>query len=190
MVRELCSPGLPVGGVAPEVVYSTEGLPGEDGSIGGAAALDLGVFTTFRPGSGGGGGPNNRVNCTRDFAQGGGGGGGGGALRVTSSTRIVVGSSGRALANGGASGPDAGAGSGGVVYLAAPEVRVAAGAVVQAVGGAPPATISTGLGRIRLSVDPARCALDGAFNPPLADGCNPTPDEGVWGHTFLAPWPR
>jgi hypothetical protein len=190
VVRELCSPGLPVGGVAPEVVYSTEGLPGEDGSIGGAAALDLGVFTTFRPGSGGGGGPNNRVNCTRDFAQGGGGGGGGGALRVTSSTRIVVGSSGRALANGGASGPDAGAGSGGVVYLAAPEVRVAAGAVVQAVGGAPPATISTGLGRIRLSVDPARCALDGAFNPPLADGCNPTPDEGVWGHTFLAPWPR
>jgi hypothetical protein len=42
-----------------------------------------------------------------------------------------------------------------------------------------------GLGRIRLSVDPAACTLAGSFNPPLASGCSatvpPTPGRAYVG---------
>ncbi len=154
------------------------GIPGGGASIGRAAAGDLGVFTTFGPGSGGGGGP------------GGGGGGGGGALRITSATVLMIRSTGRVRANGGAGGRNAGPGSGGVVYLAAPEVSVMTGAVVEAVAGGVATSPVTGLGRIRLSVNPAWCSLSGAFNPPLRAGCSPSPDGGIAGFTYVAPWPR
>ena len=159
---------------------------GGGGSIGRAAAMDLRVAMTFQPGSGGGGGVPDRC----DQAPGGGGGGGGGALRVVSATRVTLGPTGRLIADGGTGGRNAGAGSGGVIYLMAPAVSVAPGAVVEAVARGVPTTPITGLGRIRLSVDRSRCTLAGSFNPPLVDGCRPTPDEGVAGHTFIAPWPR
>lgn len=167
--------------------YTREGVPGGGGSIGRSAVVDLPVFTSFQSGSGGGGGGSDPARCSNN--PGGGGGGGGGALRVTSTSRVVVAATGRLLANGGAGAPNAGSGSGGVVYLVAPELRVEAGSVVEAIANGVPATPVTGLGRIRLSVDPSRCTLAGTFNPPLADRCSPTPDGGLAGRTFIAPWP-
>ncbi len=174
----------PGGRSSPE--YFTTAILAGSGSIGRAAATDLAVMHTFGTGSGGGGAGS--VGCTR--TPGAGGGGGGGALRVASSARIRVGATGRLLANGGRGGTDAGSGSGGVIYLAAPEVRVSAGAVVEAVARGVPEAPVTGIGRIRLSVDPSRCTLDGRFNPPLAEGCRLTPDGGVVGRAFVASWPR
>ncbi len=155
------------------------GTGGGGGSIGRDAAADLAVTSTFRPGSGGGGGGLGPW-------PGGGGGGGGGALRLSSTTRIVI--TGRVLANGGNGGTAGreggagGAGSGGLIYLAAPAIQTsgelsAAGgdgglsgglAARNAAGG------DGGLGRIRLSVDPSRCALGGIIVPALASDCSPT----------------
>jgi hypothetical protein len=47
-----------------------------------------------------------------------------------------------------------------------------------------------GLGRIRLSVDSARCALAGAFNPPLVTGCTVTPAPGVVGRAYVTAYPN
>jgi hypothetical protein len=174
-------------GFGAPLVYFTNGVPAGGGSIGRAAAADLGVFTTFHPGSGGGGGGSSFISSTWRDTPGGGGGGGGGALRIASATRISVSATGRVRANGGAGGRNAAAGSGGVVYLAAPSIHVAPGAIVEAIArDAPP---NTGLGRIRLSVDPTRCALAGSFNPPLRDGCAPTAG-GVPGFSYIGAWPR
>ena len=82
-----------------------QGSAGAGGSIGRTAAQDLGLRTTFRPGSGGGGAALywNLGNRPQGWA-GGGGGGGGGALRLASPTSIVVTRTGRVLAVGGAGG--------------------------------------------------------------------------------------
>ena len=182
---------------------------GGGGSIGAAAAAALAVATSFLPGSGGGGG-----SADYSFRPGAGGtsggGGGGGALRISSTTSITV--SGSLLADGGAGGnafvgsgmadgcdPQPGAagggGSGGVIFLRAPQITTTSTARVSAVGGlgrlaSPYATGGRsgagGLGRIRLSVPMAACALGGTFAPPLASGCSPS---SAAGSTFVAPYP-
>lgn len=186
---------------------------GGGGSIGSDAASDLAIDRTFYPGSGGGGGSGDYLNRPA-FGGTSGGGGGGGALRVWSDTRITVG--GRLLANGGEGGdayigtnaaagcdPQPGAagggGSGGVVILRAPTLTVAVRAEVSAVGGAGGAGSlyatgggggAGGMGRIRLSVDSARCRLDGRFAPALTAGCSPSVGSGVPGRAFVAAYPR
>lgn len=176
-------------GERPQANVYTYGVPAGGGSIGRAAALDLGVFTTFRPGSGGGGGAVNLTTCGPEV-PGGGGGGGGGALRVVSDTRIAIGASGSVRANGGRGGRNAGAGSGGVIYLSTPALTTARGAVVEATAGGAATAPVTGLGRVRLSVDPSRCVLAGTFNPPLRDGCSPTSNGGTPGYAYVSSWPR
>jgi len=186
---------------------------GGGGSIGMAAASDLAIDRTFYPGSGGGGGSGDYLNRPA-FGGTSGGGGGGGALRVWSDTRITV--NGRLLANGGEGGdayigtnraagcdPQPGAagggGSGGVVFLRAPTLTVTARAQVSAAGGAGGAGSlyatggaggTGGPGRIRLSVDPARCRLDGRFAPAVTSGCTPSVGSGVAGRAFVAAYPR
>lgn len=157
------------------------GSTASSGSIGLEAFEDLAVNRVFAPGSRGGSfsgslsGEYFSGEC-RAYS----GGGGGGALRVASPTRILVGASGRLLASGGARSSGA-AGSGGVVVVHAPEVRVPAGAVLDASGGTP--------GRLRVAVDPARCELAGTLRPPLVDGCTPTPPERAVARAFVTRWP-
>lgn len=185
--------------------YSPSGPQGQGaggGAIGPRARTDLAVRKTFRPGSGGGGG--DAANTGNANGGGGGGGGGGGALRVASAVSITLGPSGRLLANGGAGGNGAdgcggagGGGSGGVVYLHAPALTIAGD--VEARGGAggrggvEPITSAVcggnggrgGLGRIRLSVDPTRCALAGDFDPPLQSGCDESSESGAPGFVYV-----
>ena len=177
-----------------------EGVPqscvggGGGGSIGVNAANDLGVFNTFQTGSGGGGGSADYLNRPSRSGTSG-GGGGGGALRLATNSSLTI--NGQLLVNGG-QGADAfygtdmnsgcdpqpgaagGGGSGGVIYLSAPNIAVGKAAVISAVGGdggraSPYATGGSGgtggTGRIRLSVNPSFCSLAGYFNPPLAAGC-------------------
>ena len=190
-----CSPGLGCSR------FACSGSPAGGGSIGARALHDLAVASTFEPGSGGGGGTLLAVS---EFAvsSGGGGGGGGGALRIASRTGIFVGPTGALLAEGGdgqlwdddpnpvgAIHPG-GAGSGGVIYLAAPKLDVQPGARVSALGGSGGLDSTTGgLGRIRLSVDPEQCRLDGSFQPPLVDRCHPTPPPGVRCGVYVGAWP-
>ena len=150
---------------------------GGGGSIGARAAGDLVLAdpATFRAGSGGGGGGTPGTACSEAVGAGG-GGGGGGALRLASPTRIVV--RGSVFARGGdggdgAGGSAGGGGSGGVVHLSAPAIEVTSGTVavtggrgggVTCIGG------HGGLGRVRLSVLPARCRLTGTWDPPLPSG--------------------
>ena len=166
------------------------------GSIGPRALRDMAVSTTFEAGSGGGAtlcaGPAYRSSCGPSC----GGGGGGGALRLASAVSITLGAAAAIRADGGESRDPfvyaetswsgevqgAGAGSGGVVYLAAPALDVAPGALVSAVGG------FRGLGRIRVSVDPARCHVAGAFLPPITPDCRPTPPD-VRCQTYVNTWP-
>ena len=182
---------------------------GGGGSIGCDAAADLAMSSTFRPGSGGGGGGNGGdANGEARSGGGGGGGGGGGALRITSPTRIVVGTSGAILARGGAggfggysaddcvddSGGGGGGGSGGALWLQAPNITVPASGVLSAAGGGggnAGATSSAGpggtggLGRIRLSFDPAQSSLNGAnVVPPLPAGANAA------AKTFVVTYPQ
>jgi hypothetical protein len=201
----------PCDALRPRVVMAWVG-GGGGGSIGSAAARDLRVLNTFHPGSGGGGGS---ADYNERPGPGGtsGGGGGGGAVRLWSATSITV--SGQVLADGGAGGaafvgaprdarcdPQPGAagggGSGGVIVLRAPSVTTLASARVSAQGGAggaasPHATGGAGgaggPGRIRVSVERARCALAGTFLPALESGCALTVGEGVPGRVFLGPWP-
>jgi hypothetical protein len=186
---------------------------GGGGSIGTDAASDLAIDRTFYPGSGGGGGSGDYLNRPA-FGGTSGGGGGGGALRIWSDTRITI--NGQLLANGGEGGdayigtnraagcdPQPGAagggGSGGVVFLRAPTLTVTSSAQVSAVGGLGGASSlyatggaggAGGPGRIRLSVDPARCRLDGRFTPSLTGGCSPSVGTGVAGQAFVAAYPR
>lgn len=162
---------------------------GGGGSIGRSAIDDLAVETTFYPGSGGGGGAGRSAAPNlppADLIVGGaGGGGGGGGLRISSPVSINVSASAVLRVNGGAGGATSGlpaggggGGSGGVIYLAAPEMAVAG--TVSAAGGAgggPSAPGGVGgLGRIRISAYETRCAISGAFTPPLpSGGCVPTP---------------
>jgi hypothetical protein len=183
---------------------------GGGGSIGPAAAMDLGVFKTFQTGSGGGGGSADYLNRPV-FGGTSGGGGGGGALRLASSSSITI--NGRLLANGGpggdaniGNGSDAGCdpqpgaagggGSGGVIYLAASAISVGSGAVISATGGAGGlgSVFATGgaggdggLGRIRLSVSQSTCKLSGSFNPPLVNGCRSTEQVGA---TYVGVYPN
>lgn len=182
---------------------------GGGGSIGLGAMNDLAVRVHFRGGSGGGGGGAARGI---DRASSGGGGGGGGALRITSPVSITVSSSGSLLAHGGDGGrcyhPETavalgggGGGSGGVVYLASPMLAVQ-GRISVAGGAASGATAGTccvgggrgGLGRIRLSVNPATCQITrepGRVIPPLpAADCVLSPEGGVPGEVFVARWPE
>lgn len=157
------------------------GFTASSGSIGLEAFEDLAVNRVFAPGSRGGAfsgsfsGDYYPGEC-RAYS----GGGGGGALRVATPARILVGASGRLLVSGGARG-GGGAGSGGALVLHAPEVRVPAGATLDASGGTP--------GRLRVAVDPARCELAGTLRPPLVDGCTPTPPERAVAHAFVTRWP-
>ena len=183
---------------------------GGGGSIGAAAAADLGVFNTFQTGSGGGGGSADYLNRPV-YGGTSGGGGGGGALRLTSASTITV--NGQILANGGPGGdayigngfiancdPQPGAagggGSGGVIYLAAPTIAVAASATISATGGVGGlgsefatggAGGSGGPGRIRLSVTPNSCKLNGSFNPPLGAGCTEINKVGA---TYVGAYPN
>ncbi len=183
---------------------------GGGGSIGVAAARDLGVFTTFQTGSGGGGGSADYLNRPV-YGGTSGGGGGGGALRLTTASTITV--NGQLLANGGPGGdagvgnglnancdPQPGAagggGSGGVIYLSAPAITVSAGATISAIGGfggygsefaTGGSGGSGGPGRIRLSVTPAFCTLSGSFNPPIAAGCTATSQTGA---TYVGVYPN
>jgi len=183
---------------------------GGGGSIGNEAVLDLGVFSTFRTGSGGGGGSADFLERPSRSGTSG-GGGGGGALRLVSNEAITI--NGYLLANGGAGGdaftgtgfestcdPQPGAagggGSGGLIYLVAPSLIVSEDAVISAVGGrggqaSPFATGGAGgpggLGRIRLSVAPTACRLAGYFNPPLSAGCNVTNQLGA---TYIGVFPN
>ncbi len=185
---------------------------GGGGSIGALAANDLAVTSTFYPGSGGGGGSADFLNRPA-FGGTSGGGGGGGALRVWSATSIVV--NGRVLADGGEGGdanigtgrnagcdPQPGAagggGSGGVIFLRAPSLTVGPRGRVSAAGG--PGGFGSlyasggaggrgGLGRIRLSANPAMCQLQGQFVPSLVSGCAPTPGAGSPGRAYVAAFP-
>jgi len=162
---------------------------GGGGSVGAAAAGDLRVTeATFRPGSAGGGGGGNFNACGGLCRpqQGMGGGGGGGALRIASSRSITLAPASVVRVTGGAGGTTTaaiggcpgGSGSGGVVYLSAPEVRCDR-CVLHAAGG--PAVSSGyaganggagGMGRIRMSVVPSRCAIGATTAPPMpAGGC-------------------
>lgn len=155
------------------------GATADSGTIGVEAFEDLAVNRVFTPGSRGGtfSGPTARDRCTSSS-----GGGGGGALRVVSAARVELGATGRLLARGGASGGSgSGGGSGGVVAVYAPEVRVPAGATLDASGTTP--------GRVRVSVDPSRCDLAGTVLPALVNGCNPTPPERAPAHAFVSRWP-
>ena len=184
---------------------------GGGGSIGTLAVKDLGVFTTFRTGSSGGGGSADYLNRPV-FGGTSGGGGGGGALRLSSLVSITI--NGQVLANGGAGGdafignganancdPQPGAagggGSGGLIYIAAPTVTVGNAATISATGGPGGAESlfatgggggDGGLGRVRLSVDPASCMLAGSFNPPLTAGCMPT--AGTPGFAYIGTYPN
>lgn len=186
---------------------------GGGGSIGPAAAADLAVDTTFYPGSGGGGGSADYLNRPA-FGGTSGGGGGGGALRLWSQTRITI--NGRVLANGGDGGdayigtnraagcdPQPGAagggGSGGVIFLRAPTITTGVRARVSAAGGLGGAGSlyatggaggDGGLGRIRISVNPATCTLGGTFVPALVSGCTVTPAPGVPGRAYIAAYPN
>jgi hypothetical protein len=165
---------------------SSAGGGGGGASIGTDAVADLQVSTTFRPGSAGGGGAG---------PDSGGGGGGGGALRISSLTRIVL--TGSLLANGGAggraqfTGGSGGGGSGGVIYLLAPEMSL--NGVISAVGGLGGQTASSiiahgghgGLGRIRLSVDRARCTSGAAATPPIT--CSAAAPMAGVGYTAAYP---
>jgi hypothetical protein len=199
-------------GTRPDIPASWVG-GGGGGSIGSEAAGDLAVDRTFYPGSGGGGGSGDYLNRPA-FGGTSGGGGGGGALRIWSDTRITI--NGRVLANGGEGGdayigtnraagcdPQPGAagggGSGGVIFLRAPTLTVTARGEVSAAGGPGGAGSlyatggsggAGGVGRIRLSVDTARCRLDGRFSPALIAGCAATADSGVPARVFVATYPR
>ncbi len=183
---------------------------GGGGAIGAAAVADLAVDRTFYPGSGGGGGSGDYLNRPA-FGGTSGGGGGGGALRIWTDTRLTI--NGRVLANGGEGGdayigtnraagcdPQPGAagggGSGGVLFLRAPTITVTARAELSAAGGAGGAGSlyatggaggAGGVGRVRISVDPARCRLDGRFTPPLVAACVPASAPG---RAFIAAYPR
>ena len=158
------------------------GFPASSGSIGLEAFEDLAVNRVLSPGSRGGSNVTpaydiSSLGCIRSI-----GGGGGGALRIASPTRIILGTSARLLASGGAAGRTFTAGgSGGALALHAPEVRIPNGATVDASG--------TALGRVRISVDPARCELSGTVAPPLVGGCTPTPPERAVGHAYVGRWP-
>lgn len=85
------------------------------------------------------------------------------------------------LARGGRGGePDGGPGSGGVIVIEAPELRVARGATVSAAGGG-----RVGLGRLRLTRDPSRCTLEGGFSPPLQRGCA---ESRAMGFAYVSAW--
>ena len=170
------------GGMAPGPYAGADGnvTPGSrgcggGGSIGAAAATDLEVASTFQPGSGGGGGSGARLSSAAA-----GGGGGGGALRLAAGRTIIVTVSGQLLANGGRGGnvPNAsnggpgGGGSGGIIFISAPSVEIASGATVSAAPGAGGSRTNAGqcggdggLGRIRISVDPRVCVIDGNTVP-------------------------
>lgn len=176
---------------------------GGGGSIGATAIGDLAVATTFQPGSGGGGGgarvappnipPPNVTVC------GGGGGGGGGALRVSSPVSIGIVSGAALHADGGAGGGTVtfpggggGGGSGGVIYLAAPAITIAGN--VSALGGAsggPSAPGGVGgLGRIRLSVDPAQCTVTGTLAPSFTASCVATAGGGTAERVYVGVYPQ
>jgi len=80
--------------------------------------------------------------------------------------------------------------------MSAPNITVASGAVISAVGGAGglQSLYATGgaggvggAGRIRLSVTPSTCTLSGKFDPPLASGCSPASKSGA---AYVANYPN
>lgn len=156
----------------------------DGGAIGRAAILDRAVQTTFYPGSGGG------YCFHQEHNLGATGGGGGGALRISSPHAIEIGPSANLLVVGGSGGGTAtapalgGAGSGGVIVVSAPAVHVSSRATLNATSPQ-----RGGLGRIRISVDPARCVLDGNLQPPPRRGCEPVAVEDAFGHTLITRWP-
>jgi hypothetical protein len=86
-----------------------------------------------------------------------------------------------------------------VVFVYAPNVSVASGATVSAVGGAggTGATIYSntpggagGLGRVRISALTTACSLNGAFNPPLVSACALTAGAGTAGRAYIAAFPN
>jgi cysteine-rich repeat protein len=204
------APGAYHGGDGSIVAGCSDPYPGSGGgggSIGTMAAADLPVTTTFAPGSGGGGGG---TQCNVYSHGSGGGGGGGGALRIATTASITIGATGKVVADGGAGGngyTDAtntagdkgnnggGGGSGGVIYLAAPTLTVASGAVVSAVGGIGGVSPGSacggggagGLGRVRISARLTTCSLSGNFTPPLSSGCSlSVADE----HVYIGAFPN
>lgn len=180
---------------------------GGGGSIGRVAVEDLAVGPgTFYPGSGGGGGGGEQNGCSGRCRpqQGMGGGGGGGALRLASTRSITLQSGAALRANGGLGGTTnselggcpGGSGSGGVVYLSAPEI-VCDGCALSATGGARvdhPYSRAVGgaggLGRLRLSVRVSRCQMGGTVNPPMpAGGCVVSPPGGSPGVAYVGEYP-
>jgi hypothetical protein len=183
---------------------------GAGGSIGPIAAADLAVVTTFQTGSGGGGGSADYLNRPQ-YGGSSGGGGGGGALKISTSGTISI--TGQVLANGGKGGdafigtgkvttcnpqPGAGGGggSGGVIYLSAPTINVSSAAAISAAGGAGGlgSLYATGggggvggVGRIRVSVTPSTCTLNGTFTPALASGCTAASKSGA---TYVGVYPN
>lgn len=192
------------GGAGASISFGATG--GGGGSIGRGAIDDLAVRATFQPGSGGGGGAGRTTPPAMPdpfpLVGGAGGGGGGGALRIASPVSIEVTTTGALRADGGRGGGTdiddplpggcGGGGSGGVIYLSAPVIQVAG--VVSSVGGEggkPSAEGGKGgLGRIRLSVDPARCSLAGTFTPGLASNCGVSPAAGTPGKVFIGAFPN
>ncbi|UJR80814.1 MopE-related protein [Sandaracinus amylolyticus] len=184
----------------------TSGVPGGTaaggggGSIGADAAADLAVATTFRPGSGGGGGGFGHFSGSLVGGSGG-GGGGGGAVRIASATRIEIRSTGAVRADGGRGGNQnqflagGGGGSGGVVYLAAPELVLrgtvsAAGGAAGGGGGGNPAGGpggAGGMGRVRISVNPATCEISGTVRPAAPMLCEAT--GAVPGRAYVGRYP-
>lgn len=122
-------------------------------------------------------------------------------IRLSSPTRINIAATGSVRATGGAGviGNNRGAsggGSGGVVYLAAPELRN--DGTINAAGGAggvanAPACMNTGgrggPGRIRLSTVPERCTLFGNWDPLLVSGCDPTATSPTPGLVYIDVYP-
>lgn len=172
------------------------------GSIGRTAAEDPTVSGTLRAGSGGGGGGSHALGGSGSHG-GAGGGGGGGAIRLSSPMAITIASTGRLVADGGDGGsvPTAdeesgagGGGSGGVVALHAPSVTI--DGRISATGGAGGTNPcggnggAGGVGRVRLSVEPARCMVGGSatLDPPLPGGAC-MPSAPVDGRAYVGRWP-
>jgi len=175
---------------------------GGGGSIGRLAAEDPTVTATLRAGSAGGGGGSHALGGSSSHG-GGGGGGGGGAVRLSSPMAITISATGRVLAVGGPGGsvPTAGeesgaggGGSGGVVALLAPSVTIEGRLDARGgAGGTNPCGANGGaggFGRVRISVDPARCTIGGAagIDPSLATGAC-TPGPAADGRAYVSAWP-
>ena len=166
---------------------------GGGGSIGALAATDLAVTHTFRTDPAAAPGwPTSPMRLPNVICYGGGGGGGGGgALRVASRGDHRDGRRARQWRRGGRRRVPGGWWRRRLRWRSEPRRPsprgVSARSMRRAARGAAGGGGDGGPGRIQIAVDPTSCALTGTFDPPLVDGCAPTPSPGLPLHTYIAP---